>query len=162
MPFWERKQTIKILWQISPPPRILTLTTYTHTGKANRPPVHNCTGLSVQSLHTEWWLPLSPAFVRLLWEEQFTESIIDFCHNRYRDASPFPLSQLALRIATVRPVCEVPSLFFFKEIHHKVWGMGGRGGEESDENKIIFTLPYRRMFTSSPGNEHEHHGTAEK
>lgn len=31
MPFWERKQTIKILWQISPPPRILTLTTYTHT-----------------------------------------------------------------------------------------------------------------------------------
>lgn len=127
MPFWERKQTIKILWQISPPPRILTLTTYTHTGKANRPPVHNCTGLSVQSLHTEWWLPLSPAFVRLLWEEQFTESIIDFCHNRYRDASPFPLSQLALRIATVRPVCEVPSLFFFKEIHHKVWGMGGGG-----------------------------------
>lgn len=40
--------------------------------------------------------------------------------------------------------------------------MGGGGGEESDENKIIFTLPYRRMFTSFAGNEHEHHGTAEK
>lgn len=51
--------------------------------------------------------------------------------------------------------------FFFKEIHHKVWGMGG-GGEESDENKIIFTLPYGRMFTSFAGNEREHHGTAEK
>lgn len=72
----------------------------------------NCTGPNVQGFHTEWWLPLSPAFVHLLWEEQFTESIIDFCHNRYRDASLSLLSQLTLCITTVRPVCEARHYFF--------------------------------------------------
>lgn len=65
-----------------------------------------------RGFHTEWWLPLSPAFVHLLWEEQFTESIIDFCHNRYRDASLSLLSQLTLCITTVRPVCEARHYFF--------------------------------------------------
>lgn len=31
------------------------------------------------------------------------------------------------------------------------------GGEGSDENKIIFTLPYQSMFTSFVGNECKHH-----
>lgn len=86
-----------------------------------------------RGFHTEWWLPLSPAFVHLLWEEQFTESIIDFCHNRYRDASLSLLSQLTLCITTVRPVCEARHYFFSSK---SIMGVG-----ESDENKIIFTLP---------------------
>lgn len=36
------------------------------------------------------------------------------------------------------------------------------GGEERDENKIIFTLPYERMFMSFAGNECKHPGPAAK
>lgn len=142
--------------KLSPPPKFLL---WTHTRRPNHPPVHNCTAPRVQSLHTEWWLPLSPAFVQLLWEEQFTESIIDFCHNRYRDASPSLLSRFTPRITTVRPVCEAPSLFFFHV--NPSQGRDG-GGEGSDENKIICTLPYERMFTSFIGNELKPHRLAEK
>lgn len=36
------------------------------------------------------------------------------------------------------------------------------GGEGSDENKIIFTLPYERMFMSFVGNECKRHRPAGK
>jgi len=53
-----------------------------------------------------------------------------------------------------------PRHYFFSS--KSITSLGWGGGEGSDENKIIFTLPYERMFMSFVGNECKHHRPAEK